>query len=187
MHLEMALSIEDVLAILKVIEESDCEEFHLELEGAKLVIKKTGAASSAVVDQFQPAASEARPDTPHVEPGAAPSLSQLRAPDSVPSALHGIRAPMVGTFYRSPAPGAPPYVDVGSVVAENDVIGILEVMKLMNSVTSGVRGRVVEICADNGALVEYDHLLMLVEPLESAQPSPATTGDPEGTSLPAGK
>ena len=75
-----------------------------------------------------------------------------------------IKAPMVGTFYRAPAPGAPPFVEVGSLVAEDDRVCIIEVMKLMNSIKVGCRGRVVEICAENGTLVEYGQTLMVIEP-----------------------
>src|SRR5690606_8526408 len=71
-----------------------------------------------------------------------------------------IRAPMLGTFYRSPKPGAEPFVTVGSRVQSDTVIGIIEVMKLMNSAAAGVSGEVVEILAQDGELVEYDQPLM---------------------------
>jgi acetyl-CoA carboxylase biotin carboxyl carrier protein len=72
---------------------------------------------------------------------------------------------MVGTFYRAPAPGAPPFVEVGSVVNEDDTVCILEVMKLMNSIKAGCRGRVAEICVENATLVEFGATLMVIEPL----------------------
>lgn len=73
-----------------------------------------------------------------------------------------IRAPMLGTFYRSPKPGADPFVAVGSRVEPDTVIGIIEVMKLMNSAAAGISGEVVEILAQDGELVEYDQPLMRV-------------------------
>jgi acetyl-CoA carboxylase biotin carboxyl carrier protein len=71
---------------------------------------------------------------------------------------------MIGTFYRAPAPGAPPFVEVGSMVTEDDIVCIIEVMKLMHSIKAGCRGRVVEIWAENGGLVEFGQTLMVIEP-----------------------
>jgi acetyl-CoA carboxylase biotin carboxyl carrier protein len=76
-----------------------------------------------------------------------------------------VKAPMVGTFYRAPAPGAPPFVEVGSAVAEDATVCIIEVMKLMNSIRAGCRGRVSAICVEDGALVEFGQTLMVIEPL----------------------
>lgn len=75
-----------------------------------------------------------------------------------------VTAPSPGTFYRSPAPGEPPYVDVGSVVEPETQVCILEVMKLMNPVHAGVAGRVVEVCRDNGGPVQFGDVLFRIEP-----------------------
>jgi acetyl-CoA carboxylase biotin carboxyl carrier protein len=75
-----------------------------------------------------------------------------------------IRAPMLGTFYTAPRPGAPPFVDVGTRLDPNTVIGIIEIMKLMNAVPSGVEGEIREICVQNGQAVEYGQVLMRVSP-----------------------
>jgi acetyl-CoA carboxylase biotin carboxyl carrier protein len=72
----------------------------------------------------------------------------------------GVTAPLLGTFYRAPKPGAAPFVEVGSQVEEDTIIGIIEVMKLMNTVRAGVRGRVIQILCQDGALVEYGETLM---------------------------
>ena len=76
--------------------------------------------------------------------------------------LHTIAAPILGTFYRAPAPGAAPYVDVGSRVAIDTVVCLIEVMKMMNPVPAGTSGMIAEICADNAELVEYGSPLFLV-------------------------
>ena len=76
-----------------------------------------------------------------------------------------MKAPMVGTFYRAPAPGAPPFVELESLVTEDDTVGIIEIMKLMNSIKAGCRGRVVEICVENGTMVEFGQTLTVIEPL----------------------
>ena len=75
-----------------------------------------------------------------------------------------IEAPMLGTFYRAPAPGAPPFVDVGSTVEPDTIVCIIEVMKMMNSVHAGVAGTIAEVCVENGEPVEYGARLFRVEP-----------------------
>lgn len=93
--------------------------------------------------------------------GAAPaSAAAVGAADT--GAARDITAPLLGTFYRAPKPGAPPFVEVGSAVEEETIIGIIEVMKLMNTVRAGTSGRVVDILAKDGALVEYGETLMRV-------------------------
>jgi acetyl-CoA carboxylase biotin carboxyl carrier protein len=77
-----------------------------------------------------------------------------------------IKAPMLGTFYRAPKPEAPPFVEVGQLVTEEDVVCIIEVMKLFNMVRAGVKGRVAKICAENAQLVEYKQVLFLLENIE---------------------
>jgi acetyl-CoA carboxylase biotin carboxyl carrier protein len=73
-------------------------------------------------------------------------------------------APMVGIFYRSPAPDAPPFVEVGSAVEEGTQVGVLEAMKLMNAVSAGARGTIVEVCVENAAAVQYGDVLFRVQP-----------------------
>jgi acetyl-CoA carboxylase biotin carboxyl carrier protein len=75
---------------------------------------------------------------------------------------------LLGTFYRAPKPGAPPFVEVGASVEPDTIIGIIEVMKLMNTVRAGTRGRVREIRARDGNLVEYGEALLLLDPREAA-------------------
>jgi acetyl-CoA carboxylase biotin carboxyl carrier protein len=76
--------------------------------------------------------------------------------------LHNVTSPLLGTYYRAPKPGAPPYVEVGATVEEDTIVGIIEVMKLMNTVRAGVRGRVTEILARDGNLVEYGEILLRI-------------------------
>jgi acetyl-CoA carboxylase biotin carboxyl carrier protein len=74
-----------------------------------------------------------------------------------------IKAPMLGTFYRTPKPGAPPFVEVGQFVTEDDVVCIIEIMKLFNTVKAGVRGRIAKICVEQAQMVEFQQPLSLVE------------------------
>lgn len=97
-------------------------------------------------------------------PALEPAKSKAPAEQKMPEGLTVVRAPMVGTFYRAPSPGAPPYVEVGSAVDPATQVGIIEVMKLMNAIEAGVNGVVKEILAANAQPVEYGQPLMLIEP-----------------------
>jgi acetyl-CoA carboxylase biotin carboxyl carrier protein len=83
---------------------------------------------------------------------------------TVPDHWVAVNAPMVGTFYRSPTPGEPPFVEVGDTVAAGDAVGLVEVMKLFTELTSDVAGKIARIDADDATLVEYGQPLMWVEP-----------------------
>ena len=82
----------------------------------------------------------------------------------VPEGLEGVAAPLPGTFYHAPQPGAPPFVAVGDVVGPDSVIGIIETMKLMNPVHAGCEGRVVDVCVDNATMVDSGAILMHIQP-----------------------
>ena len=156
----MSMSHDDVERIIRLLDASHFDELHLELEGLKLDLRRRGAPAAARRMQAEapgstgvaaPTTAEAMPAPP---PAAAPATSGLVE----------VKAPMLGTFYRSPKPGAEPFVAVGSRVEPGTVIGLVEVMKLMNSVAAGVGGEVVEFVAPDGQLVEYDQVLLRVRP-----------------------
>ena len=131
----MALDDDDVREILRLIDESDVAELRVETDGLSLHVRRGGAA-------------------PEAEPPAAPAHE----------GLHPIVAPMLGVFYRAPAPGATPFVDVGTKVEATTVVCLIEVMKMMNAVPAGVAGTIVEVCAANAEAVEYGATLFRVEP-----------------------
>ena len=170
----MDLSHEDVQSILKIIDDSLLDELHLEIGDFKLVVRRRaggaplatpGPSSSDVGSQGKVSEAAVWPEggsEPVVSRGASPAATARR--DPVRRGGVEVKAPMVGTFYRSPAPGAAPFVEVGSVVDEEDTVCIIEVMKLMNSIRAGCRGQVVEICAENAAMVEFSQVLMVIEP-----------------------
>ena len=155
----MTLTAKDVAEITRLLEASQFDELTLELDGLKLRVRRNGAAGGGLPgDEVRPPAQ--RP----VEPPAR---------DAAPAAAAGpaiqeVAAPLLGTFYRAPKPGAPPFIDIGSVVEEQTIIGIIEVMKLMNTVRAGVRGTVVEILAQDGVLVEYGQTLVRVRKVPTA-------------------
>jgi acetyl-CoA carboxylase biotin carboxyl carrier protein len=83
---------------------------------------------------------------------------------AIEEGLVPIKAPMLGTFYTSPEPGEPPFVEIGTEVEQDTTICIIEVMKLFSSISAGISGRIARICAEDGQLVEYDKVLFLVDP-----------------------
>ena len=93
-----------------------------------------------------------------------PAPAEPAPPPDEEGRLEKIVSPMVGTFYRAPAPDADPYVEVGKVIDVGQTVCIVEAMKLMNEIESEVRGRVVRIAVENGQPVEYGQLLFLIDP-----------------------
>jgi len=152
----LTLTAKDVAEILRVLEESSFDSLSLEMNGVKLNLQR-GSPVPARQTADQPAAPVSTSSS--VLGRAMPKTK----PPSEPGLLD-IPAPLLGIFYRAPKPGEPVFVEVGSTVDEHTVIGIIEVMKLMNSVHAGVKGEMVEILAQNGAAVEYGEILMRVRP-----------------------
>jgi acetyl-CoA carboxylase biotin carboxyl carrier protein len=157
----MSLTAKDVAEIMRLLEESTFDNLALEIDGMKLKLQRSSpkalrqAPDAAITGAGSTLASAAST--------APPRLAKKHKPPSEPG-LCEIPAPLLGIFYRAPKPGEPPFVDVGSTVEEDTVIGIIEVMKLMNSVHAGVKGEVVEILIENGAAVEYGEILLRVRP-----------------------
>lgn len=154
----MKLSHDEVREILDLVERTDVEYLELELDGTRIVADKTGAGSPSGAVSPSGAAS-AR--SGQAEAGLAP-LANGSAPLDTDVVI--VEAPVVGVFYRAPEPGAAPFTEVGEPVEAEATVGLVEVMKMFNSVTSGVSGRVVEILADNEQFVEYGQPLMTIRP-----------------------
>lgn len=165
----MSLNYEDVQRIIQLLNASHFDELHLETEGLKLDLKRHGSANGAM--PADPATKKSAALSAGMkeqqQPGStAPSVEPTQPLVSPPTGttLLEIRAPMLGAFYCSPKPGADAFISIGSKIAPETVIGIIEVMKLMNSVAADVQGEVVEILVKDGDLVEYDQVLIRVRP-----------------------
>jgi len=152
----MNLTAADVAEILRLVEGSSFDEFSLELDGLKLNFKRSAEGSGLP----QPPVGAA--SAPAI---AAPTAAPLVPPAAVAAAdpnVHDVHSPMLGTYYRAPKPGEPAFVAVGDVVEKDTIVGIIEVMKLMNTVRAEIRGTVAEILVADGAFVEYGEILMRV-------------------------
>jgi acetyl-CoA carboxylase biotin carboxyl carrier protein len=145
----MSLTAADVAEIMRLVEQSGFDELTLEMDGTKISLRRGAPAGT-------PAPAVA------VAPQPAPAQPPEPATVMADPALQDLPSPLLGTFYRAPKPGAPPFVEVGSQVEADSIVGIIEVMKLMNTVRAGVRGAVAEILVADGALAEYGETLMRV-------------------------
>ena len=162
----MELTHEDVQRILKIIDEAKhLEEFDLAYGDFQLHVRRHGSGErqtqSTVISPI-PAAAQPPPAKPAA--AAAPAAQAQAAPQPVPEGMVAIRAPMLGTFYRAPSPGEKPFVEVGQSVKADDTVCLIEVMKLFNSIHAGVKGKIAEIRAENGELVEYNEVLIVIDP-----------------------
>ena len=166
----MDLTQDDIIQILKMIDEAPFGRVHLQLDKLTLeVVKGDGLRSPSIAVQPLAPASEQRAVPP---PKALLVAGDAVARDEVPAAaglaidegLPKITAPILGTFYRRPQPGAPPYVEEGSLVEEDTTVALIEVMKLFNPVKAGQRGRIHRICVENGQLVEFGQTLFVLQP-----------------------
>jgi acetyl-CoA carboxylase biotin carboxyl carrier protein len=133
------------------------EELRLEIGDLKLVVRKRGARAEVTETSAPPPAAPSREPVATAPAPSAPARQRRAAEGEFE-----LKAPMVGTFYRAPRPGAPPFVEVGGEVGPDDVVCIIEVMKLMNSITLGCRGRIVDILAENAQLVEFGQPIMII-------------------------
>jgi acetyl-CoA carboxylase biotin carboxyl carrier protein len=163
------LSPDDVRDVLRVLDSSGLDELHLELGTLTLSVRREGASGWTAEQHVL--------RRPVVEGGAEPAgaIDQRAPRAAVPEGLVAVHPPLLGTFYRAPKPGAPPFVDIGDRVNEDTVIGIVETMKMMTPVHAGVRGTVVEFRTDNGEFADTDAVLLLVDPTSG------TAGLGEGT------
>jgi acetyl-CoA carboxylase biotin carboxyl carrier protein len=157
----MQLDHDQLRELLTFLGESDIQELRLEGEDFRLVVRRNLPAAVPTGQATPPLpVVAAAPPTPPVPVAAVPSPP----PPSSRSDLQPLTAPMVGTFYRSPAPGEPAFVEVGSRIQAGQPVCILEAMKLMNELEADISGEVVEILVESGTPVEFGQVLMRIRP-----------------------
>jgi acetyl-CoA carboxylase biotin carboxyl carrier protein len=162
----MKFSNEDVLEILRLLDATKYDELHLETERFKLTLRRnrdSGDWSQEKQILSAPKVLHSSPSMPGGVISAAP-VAREASPNPAKTGWIEIRAHLPGTFYRAPKPGAPPFVEIGSSVEEDTVVGIIETMKLMNAVHAQARGEVVEISFENAQFAEKDAVLMRIKP-----------------------
>jgi acetyl-CoA carboxylase biotin carboxyl carrier protein len=144
---------EDVEEILKLLDATPLQQFELETDRFKITLRRRADGGWT---------QERRSRGPAGETAAAKEVAASTTSSTLEIDANEIRAPLVGTFYRSPKPGAPPFVEAGSPVGVDTVVAIVETMKLMTAIYAGSCGRIAEILIDDGQFVEQDQLLMRV-------------------------
>jgi acetyl-CoA carboxylase biotin carboxyl carrier protein len=160
------MDLKDIQNLIKFVAKSGASEVKLEMEDIKITIK-TGSDPETTTLQYAPVATqmpqafaplaESRPQTE-----TPPASAAAKAEDN--SKYITIKSPIIGTFYRKPAPDKPLFVEVGQTIAEGDVLCIIEAMKLFNEIESEVSGKVIKILVDDSSPVEFDQPLFLVDP-----------------------
>lgn len=160
----------EIKKLIELVEQSQINELEVSRWGKKVRIRKgTNSSAPSTIVAPPPSLPSPLPQVQEVAslPSAQTPVAPVTPPASEPSSdnIVEVRSPMVGTFYRAPAPDAPPYVEVGDIVAPNQVLCIIEAMKLMNEIESEWRGRIVAILVENAQPVEYNQVLFKIEKL----------------------
>ena len=157
--------------LIEFLIEKDITEFELERGDVKVRVKRAGEVPTMHPDGRYFAVPSAPPPVPLPVPAAAaapgaekPAAAAKETPAEVAEDLHTVRSPIVGTFYESPSPGAPPFVKAGDVVEAGQVLCIVEAMKLMNEIESDVSGEIVKRLVNNNQPIEYGQELFAIRP-----------------------
>ena len=148
----------DLKAIKQVIDlmkRSELSEFELEEEGFKLRLSRKNGEAATQIIQAAPAATPVAVPTPVAETESAAPAEE--------AGISLVKSPMVGTFYRSPSPDSPSFVDVGAKISEDSVVCIIEAMKVMNEIQAEIKGTITEILVENGDSIEFGQPLFKVK------------------------
>jgi acetyl-CoA carboxylase biotin carboxyl carrier protein len=148
--------------LVKIIDGSSVTDIEIEENGLKIKIAKKIRNSQVITQAPMPFMPSQTP-APQPAPAGKETTEEKTEVEVSASNLHEIRSPIVGTFYRSPAPDADSYVQIGASVSPGTVLCIVEAMKLMNEIESDVSGKIVKILVENGKPVEYNQPLFLIE------------------------
>ena len=161
------MDFDDIEKVLALVKEHELTEFELERDGLKLKVKKAQAGSQG--QAMMPMAGMMSQPMPAMQFTGAPAAPQTTSHAAPPAAapddeleLAVVKSPIVGTFYRSPEPGAASFVEVGQRVKKDQVLCIIEAMKLMNEITSEYEGEIVKCYVENGQPVQYGERLFAI-------------------------
>ena len=145
--------------LIKLIENSEVTDLEVEENGIRIKVAKKVRVSQIPLQNFQ----AATPVTQALPIESKETKAPVQKEEETSAGLHEIKSPIVGTFYRAPAPDADSYVQVGDTVSSGSVLCIVEAMKLMNEIESDISGKIVKILVENGKPVEYNQPLFLIQ------------------------
>lgn len=157
------MNLDDIKQILDLVREHDLAEFELERDGLKVRVRKDAASPATQHVVMVPQSVPAPPSVKPYEVPGTPAPTEEQGPTEG-MALAVIKSPIVGTLYLASEPGAPPFVDIGTVVKKGQVLCIIEAMKLMNEIDSEYDGEITSIYIENGQAVQYGERLFAIKP-----------------------
>ena len=146
------MNLKEIKEMINLMNENGLAELEIEKDGTRIKLKKEGEAGAA---QLSPVIIEKRE--------TAPGKEETQAAEKTSEKIREIKAPMVGTFYRSPSPEAPLFIEAGQTIEVGQVVCIIEAMKLMNEIKSEIKGKVLEVLVENAEPVEFGQTMFLVE------------------------
>jgi acetyl-CoA carboxylase biotin carboxyl carrier protein len=159
------MDLKEIQNLIKFVSNTGVAEVKLETGDVKITIRTTLEGNTPEVTYVQQAPMpQVVQATPAAQPAAAPAAPVASAPADDTSKYVTIKSPMIGTFYRKPAPDKPVFVEVGSSIGKGDVLCVVEAMKLFNEIESEISGKIVKILVDDMSPVEFDQPLFLVDP-----------------------
>lgn len=154
----------DIENLVEMFNRSDWEEMHLKTDDMELFLSNDASARAPSASAAVPSLSAAVPAVSAPAPASAIPAPPVATAVSVPDGMIAVLAPNLGSFYSAPKPGAPPYVEVGQTITAATEVCLIEVMKLFTPVKAGVDGIVREVCVNDGEMVEYEQVLVIIEP-----------------------
>jgi len=161
------MDIKEIQSLIKFVAKSGASEVKLETDDIKITIR-TGSTSAGAettyVQQIPMAQAPIAPVAVPAQPETVATGSEPTADSNDDSKYITIKSPIIGTFYRKPAPDKPAFVEVGSNIGKGDVLCVIEAMKLFNDIESEVSGKIVKILVEDSSPVEFDQPLFLVDP-----------------------
>lgn len=159
------MDLQYIRKVVKIVTDSGIDELEIEQEGQRVRVTRSMGNNQPSFQQYPMVQSAAYVSPPTSSPAPSPpSDKPAETAASDESRYHKIVSPIVGTFYRAPAPDAEPYVQVGQSISKGTPVCIIEAMKIMNEIESDISGKVVRILVENGQPVEYNQPLFIIDP-----------------------
>lgn len=160
------MDIREIQNLIKFVAKSGATEVKLEMDDFKITIKTTAEGTESTTTYVQQMPMAAAPQMLAPQVASSPAVSDtVSAPASDDNSKYiTVKSPIIGTFYRKPAPDKPVFVEVGSSIGKGDVLCVIEAMKLFNEIESEVSGKIVKVLVDDSSPVEFDQPLFLVDP-----------------------
>jgi acetyl-CoA carboxylase biotin carboxyl carrier protein len=158
------MDIKEIQNLIKFVAKSGASEVKLEMEDVKITIKTGSEKTETTILQAAPMASVPQVVPQPIAPAAVAETPKVEKVDTDESKYLTIKSPIIGTFYRKPAPEKPNFVEVGSKINSGDTVCVIEAMKLFNEIESEISGKIIKVLVDDSSPVEFDQPLFLVDP-----------------------